>query len=254
MADRTGRNEVELDWSLLRPTIAVAVRRTRAIMNSKCGSAQAADEIEADYMAFLWTNREKYDPAVAAQNTWAEAFLRNRSMQVVSEYRLDAARYVSLDVLSGHSTPHSAPEFSGPDPEIPDHTAADPAAAVESREDAIAEMLRSLNGDPVAQLCFLELVDPCPEVQAARAAYDERRGRRSSIVPTEAIASVYDLHRSIVSIAISRVRAILSGEQPATSPAQIRTRSTLRPEAGSQALLLRPHVATATAQEVRHAA
>ncbi|MGE4192232.1 MAG: hypothetical protein AB7E51_02465 [Pseudodesulfovibrio sp.] len=254
MADRTGRNEVELDWSLLRPTIAVAVRRTRAIMNSKCGSAQAADEIEADFMAFIWTNREKYDPAVAAQNTWAEAFLRNRSMQVVADYRRDSARYVSLDALSGNASTHFAPEFSGPDPEIPDNTAQDPAVAVESKEEAIADMLRRLNGDPVAQLCLIELVDPCPDVQAAKAAYDERHGRRSSVVPTEAIASVYDLHRSIVSIAISRVRAILSGEQPATSPAQVRTSRTVRPETRSQALLFRSHVATATAQEVRRAA
>lgn len=254
MANKTGRNEVELDWSLLRPTIAVAVRRTRAIMMSKFGSAMDADDLDADFAAYLWMNREKYDQDIAAQNTWAEAFLRNRSMQVTKAYQRDGARYVSLDTLSGTSHTNSAPEFSGPDHEIPDNTAQDPAVAVESREEVIADMLRSLNGDPVAQLCLIELVDPCPEVQAARAAYDELHGTRSSVVPTAAIATVYDLHREIVSIAISRVRVVLSGKQPATSPAQVRTRRTARNGNENQALLFRSPVATANALEVRHAA
>ena len=42
MADKI-RVDQELDWGLLEPTIAVAVRRTRATMLEKCGSAMAAD-------------------------------------------------------------------------------------------------------------------------------------------------------------------------------------------------------------------
>lgn len=41
MADKIG---VELDWGLLEPTIAVAVRRTRATIVEKCGSAQDGDD------------------------------------------------------------------------------------------------------------------------------------------------------------------------------------------------------------------
>ncbi|WFS63986.1 hypothetical protein LF599_07430 [Pseudodesulfovibrio thermohalotolerans] len=218
MADKIG---VELDWGLLEPTIAVAVRRTRATMLEKCGSAQDGDEIAADFMEFLWLNRHKYDAKIAAQNTWADAFLRNRSMQLVDEYRRDANRYVSLDSMSagGGDTEY----------EVPDDTADTHAAAMASAEieAALGDMVRRLNGDPVAQLVLVELAAPSPEVRAATSAYEAQHSISVSMTPCDVICAVYNLRPLIVSIAMARVRAVLSGQSPASakssSSANLRT-------------------------------
>jgi len=222
MADKIGVDrELELDWGLLEPTIAVAVRRTRATMLEKCGSAMAADEIAADFMEFLWLNRHKYDSATAAQNTWADAFLRNRSMQLVDEYRRDANRYVSLDSMTagGGDTAY----------EVPDDTADTHAAALASAEieAALGDLARRLNRDPVAQLVLVELATPSPEVRAATVAYEAQHGLRVTTTPSDVICAVYNLRPSIVSIATARVRSVLSGQSHASanpsSAANLRT-------------------------------
>lgn len=225
MADKIGVG-LELDWGLLEPTIAVAVRRTRATMLEKCGSSMAADEIGIDFMEFLWLNRHKYDFATAAQDTWADAFLRNRSMQLVAEYRIDANRFVSLDSMT---TAGGDAEAGSSAYEVQDDSADNHAAAMASSEfeAALCDLARKLNGDPVAQLVLVELAAPSPEVRAATAAFEAQHGISVTTTPCDVICAVYNLRPSIVSIAMARVRSVLSGKSHASakssSSANLRT-------------------------------
>ena len=207
---------VELDWKLLEPTIKVAARRTMTQMRQKTGSALRFDEIRADFMGFLWEQRGKYDESIAKQNTWAEGFLHYRVMQLVSDYCDNTFRFVSLDTLTGRTT---GDDYTPAD--IPDEKADTPMAK-EELDAAIGDMVRKLNGDPVAQLVVIEMVDPSPEVRVATARYEAGHGRRTTTTPTAAIAEVYSLHRAIVSLAKTRVRAVLSGQAPI--PEKVRCR------------------------------
>lgn len=219
----------ELDWKLLEPTIKVAARRTMAMMKQKTGSAMRFEEIRADFMSFIWEKRAKYDPGLAKQNTWAEGYLRNRTLQLVSDYCDNTFRFVSLDTLTGRTT---GDDYTPAD--IPDEKSENPMAKDEL-DAAIGDMIRQLNGDPVAQLVIMEMVDPSPEVRLATARHEAKYNLKTNITPTSAIAEVYNLHHSIVSLAKARVRAVLSGQAPA--PEKVRCRKKPKPKTSQASML-----------------
>jgi len=51
------------------------------------------------FHVFFWLNLHKFDANIAALDTWADASLRNRSKQLISDCRRDATLFVSLDSM-----------------------------------------------------------------------------------------------------------------------------------------------------------
>ena len=150
--------------------------------------------------------------------------MRNRSMQIVDEFRRDANRFVSLDSMTAGGGDAGSSAYEVQDDSADTHAAALGADEIEA---ALGDMARKLNGDPVAQLVLVELAAPSTEVRAATVAYEAQHGLRVTTTPCDVICAVYNLRPSIVSIAFARVRAVLSGQSPASdkssSSANLRT-------------------------------
>jgi hypothetical protein len=133
-------------------------------------------------------------------------------MQIVDGYRRDANRFVSFDSMTTSGGDVGSSAYEVQDDSADTHAVALGADEIEA---ALGDLARRLNGDPVAQLVLVELAAPSPEVRAATAAFEAQHGLRVTTTPSDVICAVYNLRLSIVSIALARVRAVLSGQASA---------------------------------------